>query len=256
MNDAVFLHPDRKKIRVRPLKAWRHFRNLIADKEDTEQVFHIIESLNGKALLRDLKRFAKTPKGAARIAERQYLPTLLDDHKALRKLPDGSVGRAYLEFMEREGLSAQGLVDEFAKFREHSPKYDDMVEWYGNRLRDTHDLMHILTGYGRDALGEACVLGFSYSQNRGPGVIFISFMAGREISKVAPRGAPVMKAVREGRRMGKNAQKLAAQDIPALLAEPLEAARARMGFKTPTTYHRVHEVFKAAGVDPCQALAA
>src|SRR3546814_16494227 len=96
-----------------------------------------------------------------------YLPALLDDHDALRRLPEGSVGRVYVDFMEREGLTAQGLVDESLKFRRGKPSHDDMLELYGNRLRATHDLFHILTGYGRDALGEQCVLAFSYSQTIG-----------------------------------------------------------------------------------------
>ena len=56
---------------------------------------------------------------------------MLDDHDALRKLPEGSVGRVYVDFMEREGLTAQGLVDESMKFRRTKPRFDDMVELYG-----------------------------------------------------------------------------------------------------------------------------
>ena len=42
-----FHHPSRPASEFRPLKAWHHFRKLIADKEDTEQVFHIIAALRG-----------------------------------------------------------------------------------------------------------------------------------------------------------------------------------------------------------------
>src|SRR3546814_11351271 len=90
-----------------------------------------------------------------------YLPALLDDHDALRRLPVGSVGRVYVDFMEREGLTAQGLVDESLKFRHGKQRHDDKMALYGDRLRDTHDLFHILTGYGRDALGVQCVPAFS-----------------------------------------------------------------------------------------------
>src|SRR3546814_8645278 len=76
--------------------------------------------------------------------------------------------------MEREGLTAQGLVDESLKFRHGKPRHDDKMELYGDRLRDTHDLFHILTGYGRDALGEQCVLAFSYSQTPSWGTLFIA----------------------------------------------------------------------------------
>jgi len=251
-----YVHPDRKRIRIRPLKAMRHFRNLIADKEDTSQVFHTIEALNGKALLRGFEAFANTDMGKKRIAERRTLPPILDDHAAISKFPAGSVGAAYLAFMQREGLTAAGLVEEFDRFTADTPVFDDVLQWYGYRLRDTHDLMHILTGYGRDALGEVCVLAFSHGQAPGPGVIFISYMGGREIKKIAPRGAPVMAAMREGKRNGKLAQRVILEDIMELLAEPLDAARERLGILPPTKYEEVHKIFRQAGQEPMEVLAA
>lgn len=248
------VHPDRKTMRIRPLKAYKHFRNLVANKEDTAQVFHIIQELSGKSFYKDLQRFIKKPRGEKLIEERAYLPTMLDDHDQLRKLPEGSVGRAYIDFMETEGLTAAGLVEEYDGFGSQMDDHDDVMRWYSNRTRDSHDLMHILTGYGRDALGEACVLAVSHGNNRSPGVIFISFMAGREIKKHAPRGAPIMKAVFQGKSMGKTCQHVADQDIPALLAEPLVDARKRMGFSEPTKYQRVHEMCHAVGQDPYQVL--
>ena len=128
-------------------------RNLIADKEDTEQVFHIIESLNGKATLRDFERFMASPNGPSLLAARTDLPAMLDDHDTLWALPQGTVGRTYVEFMEREGLSAAGLVAESQKFRASWDDHEDDLLWYLDRLRDVHDLFHIMTGYGRDALG-------------------------------------------------------------------------------------------------------
>ena len=37
--------------------------------------------------------------------------------------------------------------------------------WMGERLRDIHDLFHVITGYGRDALGELCLLAFTNAQH-------------------------------------------------------------------------------------------
>ena len=39
-----------------------------------------------------------------------------------------------------------------------------------------HDLWHVVTGYGRDELGEACLLAFTYAQNKNRGVGFIAFV--------------------------------------------------------------------------------
>lgn len=103
MTVSPFVHPDRPKPRFRPFTAFSRMQRLIADKEDTEQVFHIIQALNGDNVLRDLERFAASEEGRKRLAERRYLPPLLDDHERIRRLPDGTVGRAYLDFMEARG---------------------------------------------------------------------------------------------------------------------------------------------------------
>lgn len=243
----LVIDSNRKTPRIRPLKAWSHMRQLIADKEDTEQVFHIIEALNGRALVNNLEAFAKTPDGQKRLAEREYLPPILDDHSWIRDLPPGTVGRAYLEFMTREGLSAQGLVDESEKFRSTLRDYDDDLQWYGNRLRDTHDLFHVLSGYNRDALGEASLLAFSYSQNPGRGVIFIAFMGIRTIAKAAPKEARIMDCFWEGKRHGAAAKRIMQEDIRALMHEPIDAARARLGIQPPVAYRRALKVLELHG---------
>ncbi len=237
--------------RIRPFKAYKHFLKLIEDKEDTTQVFDIIEALDGSNLEKDYKRFMQTPEGQARYTERRNLILLLDDHAALRKLPMGSVGQHYCDFMESQGLSAQGLVDEYDRWGKRlEDYYEPNVSWYGNRRRDVHDLMHIMTGYSRDALGEACVLNFTHSQHGGLGFYFIAHLASIEVRKHAPKGAPVWKAVREAKKNGALAKNICKQDIQALLAEPLEDARKRLGILPPTHYDAVHKTMLTAGIDP------
>ena len=243
--------------RIRPIKAYKHFRNLIKDKEDTAQVFEIIEALDGSNLDKDYKRFMATPEGQARFAERKYLVPFLDDHEALRKLPASSVGQHYCDFMESQGLSAQGLVDEYDRWgKSLEDYYSADIAWFGNRRRDTHDLMHILTGYSRDALGEACVLNFTYGQHGGLGIYFIAHMVPFEIRKEAPKGAPVWKAVREAKKNGHLAKAIIREDIMDLMAEDLEVARARLGIKAPTQYNKVHSLMQDNGIDPYAVVAA
>ncbi len=237
--------------RIRPLKAYKHMRNLIADKEDTTQVFYIIEALDGNNLTKDYHRFMARSEGQVRFEERRDLVPLLDNHERWRALPQGTVGRAYIDFMEREGLTAQGLVDEYTRFgKDLSDMFPKDVAWYGHRRRDVHDMMHILSGYGRDALGEACVLNFTHGQHRGLGIYFIAHMAALEVRKQAPKGSPVWKAVREARRNGAAAKNIISQDILALMAEPLEDARKRLNIAPPLSYQRVHETMRHQGIDP------
>jgi ubiquinone biosynthesis protein COQ4 len=247
-------HPRRAESSFRPLKALHHFRKLIADKEDTEQVFHIIEALRDGRFVRSAERFFAGPVGQRALATDEHLPNLLDDHDRLRKLPANSVGQAYVRFMQKEGLTAQGLVDEFEKFRKDQPHYNDLLERYSNRLRDTHDLFHVLTGYGRDALGEQCVLAFSYSLNPNWGILFIAWAGARVLKKQVRTDAPVYAAVREAQRIGRAAANIAQEDIEALLSEPLIEARKRLNIAEPVTYQRAHAIMRNQGINPYDLL--
>ena len=62
-----------------------------------------------------MRALTLSPHGEALRASEPFLPPILDDHEALRRLPQGSVAQAYCDFMEREGLSAAGLVEESNK---------------------------------------------------------------------------------------------------------------------------------------------
>jgi len=109
------------------------------------------------------------------LAERRSLIDVLCDRERLRSLPEGSLGRVYLEFMEREGLSADGLAAAAEQGYQRRSS-DPEVRTYGDWARDSHDLWHVLTGYGRDPLGELCLLGVLYSQIRNPGTAFIALL--------------------------------------------------------------------------------
>ncbi len=248
------VHPGRKKPRFRPFKALRHFRNLIKDKEDTSQVFHIFEALPRRHFRAEAERFVLSAEGQKIRAAEPHLPDLLDDHATLRACPAGSVAHAYCGFMEREQLSAAGLVAEHDRFT-GGHRFHDLLEWYANRNRDTHDMLHILTGYGRDALGEACVLAFTYGQNPAPANLFIAYMAGLNIKKQTRTKAPVFKAINEARKIGRACPRISEQSVTDLLSEPLDSARSRRHIPRPRFYEEAHRVFRSEERDPYDLLA-
>ncbi|MFC4293106.1 Coq4 family protein [Sphingorhabdus arenilitoris] len=250
MTTLPLIHPGRPGAGLRPIKALRHFRQLVADKEDTEQVFHITNDLRGRKFVAEAKTFLTSPLGRRLQESGEYLPEILDDHDALRKMPAGSLAHAYADFMEAEGLSAAGLVEEQQKFAAQVPHYDDQLDWYNNRLRDTHDMFHILSGYGRDPLGELSLLAFSYSQNKSLGFLFIAWMGALEEKRITPRGTPIFRAIKEGQRNGRIAAKIGHQDIVSLLPLPLEQVRARLNIRPPVTYRAILDGYHRAGIDP------
>lgn len=253
--DLPFLREERPTPRYDVARAWHHFRELVKNKEDTTQVFPIFEALPWKGLPAAARRFCESAAGRAIFLSEPYLPDILDDHEALRRTPAGSLAHAYCDFMESEGLTAKGLVDEFDKFRGDRPRIDDRFEWYMERVRDSHDLMHVLTGYGRDALGEQCVLAFTYGQQPSPAHLLIGYAGGFEIKKRIKSPAPVIRAVREGHLLGKACPRIIEQPIRDLLPLPIDEVRRKLNITLPAKYAEVHRVWRSVGVDPYVLLA-
>jgi len=247
VTDLPLVAPDRRISGIRPFKVLHHFGKLVEDKEDTEQVFHIIEATKGRCSHEQARDFILSSEGQRFLSEGQDIPAMLDDHDRWADCGENSIAQRYIAFMKREGLSAAGLVAESHKWAPPESLPRDLTQWYFDRLRDTHDLFHVLTGYGRDALGEAALLGFSYSQNHNKGLLFIAYAGARQIAKVSRTKAPLFRAVREGQRNGRAAAKIAHQDIEALMREDIDEARERLGIAKPVIYRECLAILKSEG---------
>lgn len=220
--------------RIRPLVAWRAIRKLIANPDDTALVFEIIEALSGKSRTRVWDRFTRTESGQRLLAARPNILAKLCDRESLLAFPQGTLGRTYGEFMSREQISADGLVEASEEWLR-----DDLPaerRWFANRLRDTHDLWHVVTGYGRDLVGEASLLAFTYAQTRNPGIGFIVAVA---YLKAGGVDRPARRLLREGYRRGKRSAWLPGVEWEELLALPLERVREELRVGAPPVYEAV-----------------
>jgi ubiquinone biosynthesis protein COQ4 len=216
--------------------ALRSLRRLLNDKEDTTQVFEIMRALNGNSTAKGYHRLLKTPEGGRIAYRREEFAARLMDDAWLDSLPDGSVGAAYRDFIRAEQLSAEGLAE---ISRQGIKEVDEQhpYAWFGRRTRDVHDIWHILTGYHRDALGEACLVAFSYAQTKGLGWALIG--AGAAWRAKGAKDYPFVKAIWQGYQRGKAAAWLLGEDYERLMAEPLEAARRRLNITPPTIYNSI-----------------
>jgi ubiquinone biosynthesis protein COQ4 len=254
-NDGTVLrHPTRPEPQYRPVRAIKNFQLLIKDKEDTSLVFKIYESLPARGFMPRIEELMMSERGENLRKSEPYLPEILDDHDALRKTPKGSLAHAYCDFMEGEDLTAAGLVAEAESLGR--PKFDDLVQWYAERSRDTHDLFHVLTGYGRDALGEQCVLLFTHGQSPSQGHLLIGYAGALNI-KMGAKGskAPIMGAVRQAKATGKGAPQLIDQPIRDLLAQPATEVRKALNIPEPTVYRECHRIWREEGINPYDLLA-
>lgn len=207
---------------------------LLANGDDTTQVFRIMKALNAGNAERNYARLLATEEGGRTAYERIELTTRFTDKSWVAQFAPGTVGAAYREFLETTGYSADGLAEVSKVIRE-----DEMAHpyaWFGRRTRDVHDIWHVLTGYKADeSLGEASLVAFSYAQVGGLGWAWIAGAAALKSFKVTGNRL-FAKAVWEGYRHGRKAKWLIGEDYEALMAEPIEAARARLGIAKPAAY--------------------
>ncbi len=238
--------------RLRPVAALRAAIRLIFDNQDTAQVARLEVALAGRSEARMFARFAASPVGARVIAERRDLARTLDDHAYLATLPENSLGRHYLAFMEAEKLSAQGLVDATPELTAHLARRPEAYRTYVEySRRAAHDIYHILGGYGRDELGEICVLAMSYEYLKVRSYWMISSVGRFVVAGHLRRrsaGGGVFAAVREASRIGRQAAWPAALDVEAALPEDLDTLRRRLRIGTPVVYHALIQRVRAQTV--------
>ena len=225
---------------IRPRRDWgaalKALGRLLSDKEDTGQVFEIMRALNGDANVKNYRQLLGTAQGGRLAYERVELAQRLMDDVWLDSFASGTVGAAYRDFIRSENLSADGLAEisrqTLSKVEEQHP-----YAWFGRRIRDSHDIWHILSGYHRDGLGEACLVAFSYAQTRALGWALIA--AGASWRALQAGSRPHARAIWQGYQRGKAAKWLPGEDFTALMNEPLEAARRRLNIAPASLYNAI-----------------
>ena len=209
-------------------------RKLMANGDDTTQVFRIMRALNVGNAPMNYARLIATARGGRIASEQVELAQRFSDPAFVASFAPGTVGAAYRHFLETTGYSADGLVEVSRINAEEDVAHP--YAWFGRRVRDTHDIWHVLTGYQADeSMGEAALVAFSYAQVGGLGWALIGAAAALKSIRVTGNRL-FAKAVWEGYRHGRKAKWISGEDYLELLHEPLDAARARLGIAAPAAY--------------------
>ncbi len=238
-------HPTPPPPPVRPLHALMSVLRLVRNKEDTSQVFEAVSALSGSVGRKMFRRFVATPYGRRVVETPIRLEDVLSDRAGLRALPEGTLGRAYLDFMEGENLTADGLIDAAEEagidFRGETD-FEAFRRMYLN-LDVCHDLWHVVTGYGCDALGELCNLVYTYEQTKNRGFALIIFI-GAVAQKLEQPRAKILSALMEARRNARASNWILEYDVEALLRAPLPEARKRLALGPTPVYDSVPDEIK------------
>jgi ubiquinone biosynthesis protein COQ4 len=211
-------------------RAGRALSALLRDPDDLPQVFTLIDAISGTAPHRLLHGFRRTESGTRLLRDRPDIVPTLTNREWLRSLPEGTLGRAYLAFVESEGITADGIRTASLEGAGARGRPANFV-YLHQRMRDTHDLWHALTGYKGDVIGELSLLAFTLGQHWNTGVALIIAAA---LLKGWSTGLGGM--VRDGFRRGRASAWLPAQEWESLLELPLATVRARLKIAAPPEY--------------------
>jgi ubiquinone biosynthesis protein COQ4 len=238
-------------VQFAPRRALRAARILAADPDDLPKVFTIIESLSVDTLHRTARHMRRSEAGRRMLATRPNIVARLADREALARLPEGTLGRTYLAFVEREKISADGIMRAGREGMTNEAPMPPPLDWVHTRMRDTHDLWHAAVGYSGDVLGETALLAFTFAQTWNPAIGLILAIGMSKTGNAPGGGAAARRTIRDGFRRGREAAWLPEQEWESLLALPLDEVRRRLSLGAPPAYAEI----RSAEIKAAQAAA-
>jgi ubiquinone biosynthesis protein Coq4 len=129
--------------------------------------FRISIHMGGRRVHERRLAMREHPVGRRLLDERPDLCAALNNMPALAAMPEGSLGRAFHTFMDHPetvpGYMLSGLIYKDDWF--DSIPMDEELRWAFERWIQTHDLMHVVSGYGADLAGEGLNLYFTGGYN-------------------------------------------------------------------------------------------
>ncbi len=178
-------------------------------------------ALDGKvyaALARELQGSAAWRR---MLAEQPSLQNKDIDLQALEKLPEGTLGHGFARYYHDNKISPFETTLEV--------KSD--VDFIGKRYRETHDLLHVLTGYGTDVMGEMELQGYVLGNLgiRTALLILVVGTLGQLKSRIAGVGASeYLRRVRAAYRRGRAAPNFLDFWFEDHWATPVQQLRAQL----------------------------
>lgn len=228
---------DRFPASVKPISAAVALVKFLHDKEDTAQVFRIFDYLDGPQSEKNFQRFAATEGGQRMMRENADLAPLLAQKEWLRTLPEETLGGHYIRFMDAENIGAEGLIEYEKKANARSLKLEPGRRIFISTGYQLHDVWHVLVGYGRDLVGEASVLAFTYGQLHIKGINLLCRTLGIKETVMNLR-VPVWSILDEAEKIGREAEWLLPLNWKKALETPLDALRRDLNVAAPDLYNR------------------
>ena len=205
-------------------KAVRAGFRLLRDPKNLDDVKSLSFQLKDAGALHEMIEFFQSAPGTRGAFVRK--PSIGVVNLAdLRRMPHGSLGQAYAAFLGEHGIDPEdlnisvGISDE-----------DYMVKHF----YETHDIWHVVTGFGVDVANELGLQAFYAAQ--GPAPLSVALLALGLLNAFLYEPDDVdarLSAITDGWRLGKEAKPLFGVDWAAYWQRPLADVRRELGIYGP-----------------------
>lgn len=198
------------------LKAVKGFIAFSNNPTQTEAVFDMADGLRRTALYEQFTKYAHSqPAIAQLLQERYFAPS--SDLEQLLSYPQDSLGYHYAATMKQAGLQPDFY---------RTLNVEDDYSYIALRMRQTHDIWHIVTGFGTDLAGELALQAFTLAQTRSPLAVAIVAASMMYALKSASPLSPIIESLYQGWKMGENTEPFLAQKWEEDWEKPLAEWRA------------------------------
>jgi ubiquinone biosynthesis protein COQ4 len=203
---------------IKTLRMLKGFYLLSQDPNRLEQVFEIGDSGENTAVLKEVAEYvSRDPSAARALREMPRVGRL--DLSELRKNPEGSLGRVFAEHMIENKLDPAAIpIPDVASDRD--------LRFVKAHLRETHDIWHVVTGFGTDVAGEIGLQAFYLAQLPSRLSSILIGMAFVHIATVNPGARDaIMTEMLRGWTIGKRAKLFFGVDWKKYWTTPLSDVR-------------------------------
>lgn len=200
------------------LQALNSFIRLVQNPADLAVIYDMAEALSCTSIWRLSREYLTAQPGVADRVQERYLAET-PDLDALLNCPPDSLGHVFAKHMKVSGFDPE--------FYRKVMVMDD-ASYIALRLRQTHDIYHIVTGFGTDIPGEIGLQAFQFAQTRSPlGIALIASSFAHTLSSTAGL-TQIMEGIYRGWYMGIHAKPFLAQKWEQGWDKPVAAWRAEL----------------------------
>ena len=209
------------------LKTLKGFVSILRDPGQTESIFDIVEGMRNTDASKSAVNYIKSQPEVEQIVNERYIASTPDIENLL-KYPEGSLGHTYASYIKESNFDP-----EFYR----KIKVEDDISYVLLRMRQTHDIWHIVTGFGTDPTGELGLQAFSLAQTRLPlPVILLAGGLLKTLLQSPDTLGNLLDRIAVGYRMGSQAKPLLAQKWEEYWDKPLSDWRAELGVEPMPVY--------------------